>query len=69
MATLDVEDKTRQLEGDEQYRQLANQHQLLERRLTQLTELHYLSVSEQLEESTLKKQKLALKDRMAELLR
>jgi uncharacterized protein YdcH (DUF465 family) len=36
----------------------------LDDRLHQLTERHFLSTTEQLEEVTLKKQKLALKDQM-----
>jgi len=36
----------------------------LDDRLHQLTERHFLSATEQLEEVTLKKQKLALKDQM-----
>ena len=69
MGAVDTEDRAGQLNGAEQYRQLAEQHQLLERRLHELTERHYLSTSEQLEESMLKKRKLALKDQMAQLAR
>jgi uncharacterized protein YdcH (DUF465 family) len=54
---------------DDQYRQLAEQHHQLDHRLHELTDKHYLSASEQLEEVTLKKRKLALKDRMEELAR
>jgi uncharacterized protein YdcH (DUF465 family) len=57
------------LRNDNQYRELAEQHHQLDDRLHQLTERHYLSDSEQFEEATLKKRKLALKDRMEEMAR
>lgn len=57
------------LRNDETYRQLAEQHHQLDDRLHELTERHYLSDSEQFEESILKKRKLALKDRMEEIAR
>ena len=57
------------LQSHDQYRQLAQQHHQLDDRLHQLTGKHYLSSSEQVEEVTLKKQKLALKDRMEEIAR
>jgi uncharacterized protein YdcH (DUF465 family) len=57
------------LKSDEGYRQLAEQHHQLDDRLHELTERHYLSSSEQFEEATLKKRKLALKDRMEEMAR
>lgn len=57
------------LQTDDRYRQLAEQHHELDGRLHELIEKHYLSASEQLEEVTLKKRKLALKDRMEEIAR
>jgi uncharacterized protein YdcH (DUF465 family) len=57
------------LRTDDGYRQLAEQHHELDDRLHQLTERHYLSSTEQFEESILKKRKLALKDRMEEMAR
>jgi uncharacterized protein YdcH (DUF465 family) len=53
----------------EELKQLAAQHHDLDDRLTQLTARHYLSEPEQLEEVTLKKRKLQLKDRMESLRR
>jgi uncharacterized protein YdcH (DUF465 family) len=53
----------------EELKQLAAQHHDLDDRLTQLTSRHYLSEPEQLEEVTLKKRKLLLKDRMESLRR
>ena len=52
------------LASHDQYRELANLHHALDDRLHELTEKHYLSKSEQVEEVTLKKRKLALKDQM-----
>ena len=57
------------LQSDETYRQLASRHQELDTRLHELSEKHYLSTNEQFEEVTLKKRKLALKDRMEEIMR
>jgi len=57
------------LASDPQFRTLAEQHHQLDDRLHQLIEKHYLSVNEQIEEVTLKKKKLALKDQMESILR
>ncbi len=57
------------LESNDEYRQLATKHHELEDRLHELTSKHYLSDTEQIEEVTLKKRKLQLKDRMEELVR
>jgi uncharacterized protein YdcH (DUF465 family) len=57
------------LQGNDQYRQLAEQHSQLDHRLHELSDKHYLSASEHVEEVTLKKRKLALKDRMEEMAR
>jgi uncharacterized protein YdcH (DUF465 family) len=46
------------LRSNDQYRQLSDRHHELDDRLHQLTELHYLTASEQVEEVTLKKRKL-----------
>ena len=54
---------------DEEYTDLAARHHELDERLSQLTAKHYLSEPEQLEEVTLKKRKLQLKDRMEDILR
>ena len=54
---------------NDQYRQLAEQHHQLDNRLHELTDKHYLSPTEQLEEVNLKKRKLALKDRMEAIVR
>jgi uncharacterized protein YdcH (DUF465 family) len=57
------------LKENDQYRQLAERHHQLEDRLHELTEKHYLSSSEQVEEVNIKKRKLALKDQMEQLAR
>ena len=57
------------LQNDDKYRQLAQEHHQLDHRLHELTEKPYLSTSEQLEKVTLKKRKLALKDRMEGIAR
>ena len=51
------------------YRELFQQHHELDDRLHQLSEKHYLSNNEQLEEVLLKKRKLALKDQMEQMAR
>ncbi|MBI4486485.1 MAG: YdcH family protein [Acidobacteria bacterium] len=57
------------LATDPEFHELANQHHQLEDRLHELTAKHYLSEPEQVEEVTLKKRKLQLKDRMEHILR
>jgi len=57
------------LSTDEEFSQLAAKHHELDDRLHQLTAKHYLSEPEQLEQVTLKKRKLQIKDRMEDILR
>jgi len=57
------------LRTDEEFHQLADQHTELDGRLHELTARHYLSEPEQVEEVTLKKKKLQVKDRMENILR
>ena len=57
------------LEQNPEYRSLFEQHRSLEDRLKDLTSRLYLTDSEKVEETTLKKKKLALKDRMQELMK
>jgi len=56
------------LEKNAEYRSLYEQHRSLEIRLVELSSRIYLSDSEKVEEVTLKKKKLALKDKMQALL-
>ncbi|HZM93463.1 MAG TPA: YdcH family protein [Vicinamibacterales bacterium] len=55
------------LRSNDQYRQLSERHHQLDDRLSELTQLPYLTTSEQFEEVTLKKRKLALKDQMEQM--
>lgn len=50
------------LKSNPQFRDLVNQHQSYEERLVELAHLTYPSDDEQLEETTLKKKKLQIKD-------
>ena len=54
---------------NDEFDTLAVQHHQLENRLHELAAKHYLSEPEQVEEVTLKKRKLLLKDRMENILR
>jgi uncharacterized protein YdcH (DUF465 family) len=56
------------LQSHDQYRELAERHHELDDRLHTLIGKSHLSESEQVEEVTLKKRKLALKDRMEEIV-
>jgi uncharacterized protein len=56
-------------EQNSEYRSLSEQHRSLEHRLEELSSRLYLSDTEKVEEVTLKKKKLALKDRMQELMK
>lgn len=69
MPTDSQELRGRLIERDEEFRELATKHEELDRRLQQLSAKHYLSEPEQLEEVTLKKRKLQLKDRMEDIIR
>jgi uncharacterized protein YdcH (DUF465 family) len=54
---------------NEEYQRLHQQHHEFEARLTQFTEKAVLSDDEQVEETTLKKKKLQLKDQMEAIAR
>ena len=56
--------KEQLMQNDPEFRELAREHGRYEERLSQLTALAYPSDEEQLEEVTLKKKKLAVKDQM-----
>jgi len=57
------------LRTNDDFRQLASEHHELDERIQQLARLAYLTDQQQFEEISLKKRKLALKDRMAEIMR
>jgi uncharacterized protein len=65
--TSDLKDQL--LKTDLEFHDLAEKHHELDSRLHELTAKHYLSEPEQVEEVTLKKKKLQLKDRMEEIVR
>lgn len=61
--------RRRLLQSDDEFRQLATQHHELDEKIHNLAGRPYLSEPEQLEEVTLKKRKLHLKDQMESILR
>jgi uncharacterized protein len=61
--------RNRLLNNNQEFRELALQHHDLDARLHSLTSKPYLSNSEQVEETQIKKRKLHLKDRMEDILR
>jgi uncharacterized protein YdcH (DUF465 family) len=61
--------KQQLLANHAEFAALANEHQQYEKRLSELAEIHYPSDEEQIEEATLKKKKLYLKDQMEEIMR
>ena len=66
----DIEEMNKQLlQSNVEFRQLALQHHDLDERIHTLATRSYLSEPEQLEEVTLKKRKLQLKDQMETIVR
>jgi uncharacterized protein YdcH (DUF465 family) len=57
------------LRTDEGFRQLVSEHLRLDERIHHLSNLAHLTSQQQYEEISLKKQKLALKDRIEAILR
>lgn len=56
------------LKHDPAFRDLVQQHQTFEKRLNELAHLSYPSDDEQVEESTLKKKKLLIKDEIYSIM-
>ena len=54
--------------ADPEFRELAREHGRYEQRLSELSALQFPNDEEQLEEVTLKKKKLAVKDQMHEIM-
>ncbi len=54
---------------DPEFRQWADEHRRCESRLNELTSKSDINIDEEMEEKTLKKRKLHLKDQMAERIR
>jgi uncharacterized protein YdcH (DUF465 family) len=65
-AQLPVKDdvKAALLRSDEAFRQLVSEHKVLDEQIRQLSRLAYLTDQQRYEETSLKKRKLALKDRI-----
>ena len=61
--------KAELLQSDDELHTLSTQHHELDDRLHELSLKHYPSEAEQVEEVTLKKKKLQLKDRMEDIMR
>lgn len=57
------------LRTDEEFRHLSEQHQELDSRISELSRQLYRSDTEEIEEGTLKKRKLHVKDQMERVLR
>jgi len=57
------------LRTDESFRQLVSEHQALDERIHHLSRQSFPTSQEQIEEVALKKKKLAIKDRIASILR
>jgi len=57
------------LQSSTEYRDLAERHHRLEDKLHEFADRHYLTTSEEFEEISLKKRKLALKDQMEMIAR
>jgi uncharacterized protein YdcH (DUF465 family) len=60
--------KAELMTSNPEFQELAREHGRYEARLTELSSLHYPSDEEQMEEATLKKKKLAIKDQMYSLM-
>jgi len=60
--------KSELMASNPEFRELAREHGRYEQRLSELSALTYPSDEEQLEEVTLKKKKLAIKDQMYSLM-
>lgn len=67
--SLETDLRARLLQTDEEFRALSEKHHELDVRLHELASRPYLADNEQVEEVTLKKRKLQLKDRMEDILR
>jgi uncharacterized protein YdcH (DUF465 family) len=60
--------KAELMTSNPEFRELAKEHGRYEARLSELSSLSYPSDEEQMEEATLKKKKLAIKDQMYSLM-
>jgi uncharacterized protein YdcH (DUF465 family) len=69
MPTSPQELRDNLLQTDEEFRTLSAKHHELDERLHELSTKSFLPEAQQVEEITLKKRKLQLKDRMEDILR
>ena len=69
MTVEPTEAQSAQLVTDAEYQELAKKHRELDGRLSELNHKSYLSEPELVEEATIKKRKLLLKDRMENIVR
>lgn len=67
--TAESQELAELLRSDAEFHRLFDTHHDLETRLDELSSKHYLTGSEEVEESTLKKRKLRIKDQMEAILR
>ena len=68
--TVNVQDhRSMLLQTDDEFRLLAARHRELEQRLAELAGKTHLTEPEHLEQATIKKRKLQLKDRMEDIMR
>jgi uncharacterized protein YdcH (DUF465 family) len=56
------------LKSNQEFRDLVSQHQTFEKRLSELAGLTYPNDEEQIEETTLKKKKLLIKDEIYQMM-
>ena len=64
----ETELRERLLNTNDEYRRLAAKHQAYDEQLEELSSRHHLNEEERMQEITLKKKKLVLKDQMYSLL-
>jgi uncharacterized protein YdcH (DUF465 family) len=68
--TVNVQDhRSMLIQTDDEFRQLAARHKELDQRLVELADKPHLTEPEHLEQATIKKRKLQLKDRMEDIAR
>lgn len=56
------------LKENQDFKELVHQHENYEKRLSELADIHFPNDDEVLEESKLKKEKLAVKDKIYEMM-
>lgn len=67
--TAESQELAELLRSDQEFHRLFDTHHEIEHRLDELSSKHYLTGSEEIEESTLKKRKLRIKDQMEAIRR